>query len=142
MTYNGELYSCIQGHTSEPNWLPPVVPALWKDLGPCTGADITTATSTLLKSAVAGPNISRNFQPVKFYVQLNQPAQVEVEIYTQMGQKVTGTTFYGNSGMNNWLWDVQNASRHMVSSGLYVYTIQVMANGVTETKMGKIILLH
>jgi len=29
VSYNGEIYQCIQGHTSEPNWEPPVVPALW-----------------------------------------------------------------------------------------------------------------
>ncbi len=35
--YNGELYKCIQAHTSESNWMPPATPALWQDMGPCSG---------------------------------------------------------------------------------------------------------
>jgi hypothetical protein len=44
--------------------------------------------------------------------------------------------------MNSWLWDIQNASKHVVSSGLYVYTIQVTSNGNVETKTGKIVIMH
>jgi len=29
-TYGEELYSCIQGHTTQSDWTPPVVPALWR----------------------------------------------------------------------------------------------------------------
>jgi len=29
-TYQGELYSCIQAHTTQSDWTPPVVPALWR----------------------------------------------------------------------------------------------------------------
>ena len=129
VTYNNELYQCIEAHTSEPNWEPPVVPALWKDMGPCAGggggelaafaedSKITptlsltvTSTpmltaSTLLQSAVAGPNVSKNYQPVRFFVKLNQPAQVNVAIYTPMGQLVASSSFFGNTGANSWLWD-------------------------------------
>lgn len=27
--YDGELYSCVQAHTSQADWTPPTVPALW-----------------------------------------------------------------------------------------------------------------
>ncbi|MEV0380381.1 glycosyl hydrolase family 18 protein [Nonomuraea sp. NPDC050643] len=30
VTYNGVQYECVQGHTSQPGWEPPNVPALWK----------------------------------------------------------------------------------------------------------------
>ncbi|GAA3533397.1 hypothetical protein GCM10022419_010800 [Nonomuraea rosea] len=30
VTYNGVEYECVQGHTSQPGWEPPNVPALWK----------------------------------------------------------------------------------------------------------------
>jgi chitinase len=30
VTYNGVDYECLQGHTSQPGWEPPNVPALWK----------------------------------------------------------------------------------------------------------------
>ena len=28
--YDGSLYACVQAHTSQPNWTPDAVPALWK----------------------------------------------------------------------------------------------------------------
>ncbi|GLW99645.1 hypothetical protein Misp02_37320 [Microtetraspora sp. NBRC 16547] len=33
VTYNGVDYECIQAHTSQPGWEPPIVPALWKPAG-------------------------------------------------------------------------------------------------------------
>ena len=30
VTYNGQSYKCLQAHTSQPDWTPPVVPALWQ----------------------------------------------------------------------------------------------------------------
>ncbi|MGP3935770.1 carbohydrate-binding protein [Nonomuraea sp. KM88] len=36
VTYNGVDYVCLQGHTSQTGWEPPVVPALWK---PTSGGD-------------------------------------------------------------------------------------------------------
>ncbi len=65
-----------------------------------------------------------------------------VDIYTPLGQKVAGTSFYGNAGMNNWMWNIQNTAKHLVSSGLYVYTISTTVNGNLEVKRGKIALLH
>ena len=32
VTYGGQQYSCVQGHTSQAGWTPDVVPALWKPL--------------------------------------------------------------------------------------------------------------
>ena len=32
-TYDGRLYECIQGHTTQAGWEPPNTPALWEDLG-------------------------------------------------------------------------------------------------------------
>ncbi len=33
VSYNGVVYQCIQGHTSQPGWEPPNVPALWQPVG-------------------------------------------------------------------------------------------------------------
>jgi chitodextrinase len=35
VTYDGKEFKCIQAHTSEPNWDPETVPALWSLVGPC-----------------------------------------------------------------------------------------------------------
>jgi hypothetical protein len=36
ITYNGQPYRCVQGHTSQPDWTPDVVRALWEPVG-CDG---------------------------------------------------------------------------------------------------------
>ena len=28
--YGGVYYQCVQAHTSQPDWAPPIVPALWQ----------------------------------------------------------------------------------------------------------------
>ncbi|MEV5560519.1 carbohydrate-binding protein [Nonomuraea wenchangensis] len=43
VTYNGVDYVCLQGHTSQPGWEPPNVPALWK--ASSGGGTDTTAPS-------------------------------------------------------------------------------------------------
>jgi chitodextrinase len=43
VTYNGVDYECIQAHTSQPDWTPPAVPALWKPVS--GGGGDTTAPS-------------------------------------------------------------------------------------------------
>lgn len=30
VTYNGQTYQCLQAHTSQPDWTPDAVPALWQ----------------------------------------------------------------------------------------------------------------
>src|ERR1700760_599663 len=36
ISYGGEHYRCVQGHTSQPDWTPDVVRALWEPVG-CDG---------------------------------------------------------------------------------------------------------
>jgi hypothetical protein len=139
VVYQGNEYKALVTTYGLDVYTPGSTPTVWQLIGACgTGAPVQTA----IKSVAAGPNVSQNFQPVKFFIQLNQATQVTVDIYTPMGQKVAGTTFYGNQGMNNWLWDIQNASKHLVSSGLYVYAVRVAGNGHEEVKTGKIVIVH
>lgn len=143
MTYNNELYQCIQGHTSEPNWMPPATPALWQDLGSCSATPLLVAAPrTTVPSAVAFPNISKGNSPVGFFIPLSQPALVQIDIFTLTRQKVAEAEFYGTQGVNTWLWDLRNSSKSPVASGLYVYSVRTTANGQTETKTGKIVILH
>ncbi|HXF68841.1 MAG TPA: glycosyl hydrolase family 18 protein [Thermoflexus sp.] len=54
VSYNGVIYRCIQGHTSQPGWEPPNVPALWQPVTvtPTPGA---TATPTWTPTPGATP---------------------------------------------------------------------------------------
>jgi len=78
VTYNGELYECIQAHTSEPNWMPPVVPALWQDLGPCSAAT----------AAVVFPNPVTSANTVQVAVPLTATSDVTLEVFTTNFRKV------------------------------------------------------
>ncbi|NTX11514.1 glycosyl hydrolase [Myxococcus sp. CA056] len=51
VTYGGRLYQCRQPHTSQADWTPPAVAALWLDLGPSGGGDTTAPTVSLNASA-------------------------------------------------------------------------------------------
>jgi hypothetical protein len=42
VTFNGSVYQCIQAHTSQSDWTPPVVPALW-GLTSCGGGGTSDA---------------------------------------------------------------------------------------------------
>ena len=68
VTFNGQTYKCIQGHTSIVTWEPPNVPALWQLVsggggGGCSSvpsaptglsASATTSTGTTLSWTAAG----------------------------------------------------------------------------------------
>src|SRR5688500_12917740 len=55
--YNGRGYRCQQAHTSQVGWEPASAPALWVDLGACSGAATPTtpprATATTRPRATA-----------------------------------------------------------------------------------------
>ena len=97
---------------------------------------------TVIKSAVAGPNISKNGQPVRFHVNLAGSAKVELYIFTPAGALVYGTTFNGNTGANSTLWNVQNSTKGNVSSGLYLYVIRATSGSNVEVKTGKVVILR
>jgi hypothetical protein len=113
----------------------------------CTPTIVNTQTPTptssgLLLSAVAGPNISRNDEPIKFMINLGGNASVQLNLYSLMGEEVFSKTIYGNAGMNTITWLVRNNSQVPVASGLYIYTIQVNNGYETVTKTGKILVFH
>ncbi len=59
VTYNGVTYQCLQAHTSQPDWTPPVTPALWK---PISGTPAPTATPTRTNTP-GGPTPTRTSTP-------------------------------------------------------------------------------
>ncbi|TSC33658.1 glycosyl hydrolase family 18 protein [Corallococcus sp. Z5C101001] len=60
VTYEGRVYQCRQAHTSQADWTPVAVAALWLDLGPATGgggdttAPVVTASSSTSSITAAG----------------------------------------------------------------------------------------
>ncbi len=51
--YQGKVYKCVQGHTSQPDWAPADVPALWAAQS-CSGGGSTTTTTGSTTSTSGG----------------------------------------------------------------------------------------
>lgn len=117
--YNGELYQCLQAHTSEPNWMPPAVPALWKDLGPCG----STPTSVASKSTpVVYPNPATGSTTT---IQLADPnaTSVKVQIFTiafREVQTITTSQVFGGS----LTVSLSDKGGRPLADGLYYFVIQ------------------
>lgn len=102
----------------------------------------TRTSSNLLLSAVAGPNISRNGQPIQFMINLGGNASIQLNLYSLMGEEVFSETIEGNAGMNEITWLLKNKAQASVASGLYVYVVQVNNGYETTVKTGKVLVFH
>ncbi len=102
----------------------------------------TPTSSNLLISAVAGPNISRNGEPIKFMINLGHNASIQLNLYTLMGEEVYSDTIEGNAGLNTITWLLKNKAQSAVATGLYIYAIQVNNGYETTTKTGKVLVFH
>ncbi|KAB8197031.1 chitinase [Nonomuraea phyllanthi] len=58
VTYNGVDYVCLQGHTSQPGWEPPNVPALWKPTDGGGGNPGAPGQPGAVSTSVTGSSIS------------------------------------------------------------------------------------
>src|SRR5579883_3623218 len=67
VTYNNAEYKCLQSHTSESNWDPVDVPALWGFVGNCGSGPTPTptpkATATATATATAKPTATATAKP-------------------------------------------------------------------------------
>lgn len=131
--YNGYLYQCVQAHTSEPNWEPPVVPALWKEIGPCG----TTPTQT---SGTGNPVIYPN--PVtssSATIQLPEAnaTNVKIQIFTIAFREVQTIKVAQVVGQTIQV-PLVDKSGMPLADGLYYFVIQ--ANGQKWTN--KVLVLR
>lgn len=157
VTYNAELYQCIQAHTSEPNWTPPVVPALWKDLGACAG----TAGTIALTSAVSYPNPMTNGNAVLYYkiqglnslgetldpsITVEDPtAVVELRIYTLAARKVWSRALSGQdavSGEHHVAWNGADSQGIPLANGVYYYAVTLKTSANQNVKKIPLLILR
>jgi len=128
VTYNGELYQCIQAHTSESTWEPNVVPALWQDLGPCTA----------VKTATVYPNPSTSSGTVQLAVPLTTTSDVTVGIYTTNFRKVTQKTFPQSAVGTDLPLELKGERGETLANGLYYILAQAQGKRWTV----KLLVLH
>jgi hypothetical protein len=130
--YNGELYQCIQGHTSELNWMPPAVPALWKDLGPCG----STAKTTVQGTPVVYPNPVTSGTAV-IQMPLANASNIKVKILTVSFREVQ--TQQTTQLMGDQLTvQMVDKSGTPLANGLYYFVIS--SNGIQWTN--KVLVLR
>jgi hypothetical protein len=91
---------------------------------------------------VAAPNISRDEEPIKFLVNLDQPAEMVLTLYSLSGERIYSANAQGTSGLNTLVWDLTNNQNQPVASGLYIYVLQTTGGGKTENHMGKVVVIH
>lgn len=97
----------------------------------------------LILSAVAGPNVSRNGQPVNFFVNLSSTGSINLALFTLSGERLFTTQVEGNAGSNTVAWGLENENHIGVAAGLYLYYLQVTgSDGTRETRVGKIAVLQ
>jgi hypothetical protein len=121
--YNGELYQCVQAHTSEPGLTPPSQPALWKVLGPCG----TTPTQT---SGTGSPVIYPN--PVtssSTTIQLPEAnaTNVKIQIFTIAFREVQTIKVAQMTG-DSLSVPLKDKSGMPLADGLYYFVIQINGN--------------
>ncbi len=89
-----------------------------------------------------GANIFKDFNPIKYklfqnfpnpfnkktalYYYLPEPAEVKISIYSMLGEEIkTYIDSEQSDGFNHVTWDGTNSSNEIVSSGVYLYSMQV-----------------
>jgi hypothetical protein len=90
----------------------------------------------------AEPNISREREPIRFLVKLNQTELIQLTLYSLSGEQVYQTTAVGSVGINRLLWELVNQSGEQVASGLYVYVLKATGPGISSVKTGKVVVIH
>jgi len=128
VTYNGELYQCIQAHTSESTWEPNVTPALWQDMGPCAAA----------KTAIVYPNPSTTSNLVQVAVPLTAASDVTLEVYTTNFRKVIYKDYPQSAIGADLTLELRDDWGGNLANGLYY----VAARAQGKTWILKLLILH
>ncbi|MEU6728145.1 glycosyl hydrolase family 18 protein [Nonomuraea wenchangensis] len=91
VTYNGIDYVCLQGHTSQPGWEPPNVPALWKV---STGGG-TDTTAPSVPGNLRSTGVTSNSVSLAWNASTDNVAVTGYEVYrgSTLVTTVTGTTY-------------------------------------------------
>lgn len=129
--YNGEIYQCIQAHTSEPTWEPNVVPALWKDLGACGSVPaIAVAQPVVYPNPVTSDSLS-------IQLPVSNSTNVSVAVYTVAMRQVKTVSVPQVFGDTMTVQAIDKAGIKL-ANGLYYFMIQ--ANG--QKWMSKVLVLR
>jgi hypothetical protein len=102
----------------------------------------TPESMGLVASVVAAPNISRDWESIKFQVNMNHPAHISLNLYNLAGEKAYSTETQGTDGLNTLIWELQNNANQPVASGLYIYVLSIGDGPQMTRRIGKVVVIH
>jgi hypothetical protein len=102
----------------------------------------TNGMTGLFQSALAAPNVSNNNQPIRFMLNLSEPSQVSLDIFTITGEEVFTTQVRENQGSPVLVWDTTSNNHQALASGLYIYLLRASGGGLVEFRKGKILIVR
>lgn len=116
--YGGKVYRCLQGHTSQPDWTPAAVPALWSEES-CSGGSGSTTSSAATTTAATTTTSSTTGGGTCNYPQWMQGAQYHTgDIVVYKGSLYIAT--HDNPGydptISTWFWSPYSGSCGTTSS--------------------------
>ncbi len=106
-------------------------------------SDIRETGSTLPQTFALKQNFPNPFNPTTvIHYALPVAGKVQIEIFNIMGQKVkTLTSQIQAAGEYNVTWDGRSDNGSLLSNGVYIYRMQVVAKGQNFTAQKKMILM-
>ncbi len=137
--YQGNLVTASGGAPPSCRPLPTCTP----HTGGSVAAQVVEAPSRKTEwSALAVPNISQFGEPVKFMVNLQGPARIQLEVYSLAGELVYQASSVGSAGENAIPWQLENSAGSQLASGLYIYRVVIDDGTTTQAQIGKIAVIR
>jgi hypothetical protein len=91
---------------------------------------------------MVAPNISKDGQPIQFKVTVDKGTEIQVSLYTLVGEQVYSVQIEAAEGLNILTWPLENDLGQQVASGLYIYVIREGTGSSLKTKAGKVVVIH
>lgn len=88
------------------------------------------------------PNVSRGGEPILFFVNLVNPAKMDLNLFNISGEKIFEETSQGNAGVNTLNWGLSNQSGSPIASGLYIYVLTADDGVAPRTQRGKVVVIR
>ena len=84
----------------------------------------------------------RDWEPIKFLVNLTKPARLSLALYTLAREKAYIAEMQGAAGLNTLIWELQNYASQPAAGVLYIYVLQTDSGNQTEKGIGKVVVIR
>jgi hypothetical protein len=104
--------------------------------------DTPTTSFETAERIVPAPNLSRNGEPIRFRVTLDQPSKISLTLFSLAGERIYSADTQGPAGLNTLIWGLTNLQSQTVASGLYLYQVTIDDGLRKFDRIGKVVVLH